>query len=185
MPQALVGLELDKAPPGPAVLFVNLMHSPDVKRSLFEERRRKNLFLSINRKKLLFIHSSRVISCVQVSSSAAQPYCLVPVPQSQLVLPYLLRRLIQQHDTAGAHLLAQHHQHGPHFSRSSQRWTRTFVMPAAQNRRRTAPMAAHLRLPRPKKGWEFPGMFGRQTRQGRAKPVAPQGMVCFRLLLIW
>jgi hypothetical protein len=34
------------------------------------------------------------------------------------VLPYLLRRLIQQHDTAGAHLLAQHHQHGPHFSRS-------------------------------------------------------------------
>jgi len=34
------------------------------------------------------------------------------------VLPCLLRRLLQQHDRTGAQLLALHHQHGPHFSRS-------------------------------------------------------------------
>jgi RAB6A-GEF complex partner protein 1 len=55
---------------------------------------------------------------MQVARNDMQPYCLVPVPQSQLVLPYLLRRLLQQNDHTGAQLLARHHQHGPHFSRS-------------------------------------------------------------------
>lgn len=52
--------------------------------------------------------------------SAEQPhaYCMLPVPQSQPVLPCLLRRLLLQGDAAGAAALAQHHQSGPHFPRS-------------------------------------------------------------------
>jgi hypothetical protein len=45
-------------------------------------------------------------------------YCLIPIPQSQPILPCLLRRLLLQGDTLGARLLAHHHQHGPHFLRS-------------------------------------------------------------------
>ena len=55
---------------------------------------------------------------MQAAAAAPQPYCLQPVPQSQLVLPCLLRRLLQQGDHKGAQLLALHHQRGPHFSRS-------------------------------------------------------------------
>ena len=53
-------------------------------------------------------------------ASAGPPhaYCLLPVPQSQPVLPCLLRRLLLQGNGRGARLLAQHHQCGPHFSRS-------------------------------------------------------------------
>lgn len=45
-------------------------------------------------------------------------YCLMPIPQSQPVLPCLLRRLLLQGDRHGARVLAQHHQPGPHFPRS-------------------------------------------------------------------
>lgn len=45
-------------------------------------------------------------------------FCLVPVPQSQPVLPCLLRRQLQHAHFRSARRLARLHQHGPHFSRS-------------------------------------------------------------------
>jgi RIC1 len=54
----------------------------------------------------------------RAASEPPHAYCLLPVPQSQPVLPCLLRRLLLQGDVRGARVLAQHHQHGPHFPRS-------------------------------------------------------------------
>ncbi len=44
--------------------------------------------------------------------------CFFPVPESQPVLPCLLRRLLQQGAFTDALLLANKHQRGPHFARS-------------------------------------------------------------------
>lgn len=44
--------------------------------------------------------------------------CFHVIPESQPVLPCLLRRLLQRGAYANALLLARRHEHGPHFSRS-------------------------------------------------------------------
>jgi hypothetical protein len=44
--------------------------------------------------------------------------CFHPVPESQPVLPCLLRRLLQKGALAEAHALARRHESGPHFHRS-------------------------------------------------------------------
>lgn len=44
--------------------------------------------------------------------------CFHPIPESQPVLPCLLRRLLQRGAFADALALARRHEHGPHFSRS-------------------------------------------------------------------
>jgi hypothetical protein len=44
--------------------------------------------------------------------------CFHPVPESQPVLPCLLRRLLQRGALAEAHALARRHESGPHFHRS-------------------------------------------------------------------
>lgn len=51
------------------------------------------------------------------SSALALP-CFLPVPESQPVLPALLRRLLQQGAKLAALALAKRHEAGPHFRRS-------------------------------------------------------------------
>ena len=52
------------------------------------------------------------------TEDALHAFCLMPAPQSQPVLPCLLRRQLQHGHSRGARRLARLHQHGPHFSRS-------------------------------------------------------------------
>ncbi len=52
-----------------------------------------------------------------LSGAPALP-CFHPVPESQPVLPCLLRRLLQRGALAEAHALALRHEGGPHFARS-------------------------------------------------------------------
>lgn len=56
-------------------------------------------------------------SAASSSSSLALP-CFLPVPESQPVLPALLRRLLQQGALPEALALAKRHEGGPHFKRS-------------------------------------------------------------------
>jgi RIC1 len=53
-----------------------------------------------------------------VADEPLHAFCLMPAPQSQPVLPCLLRRQLQHGHSRGAKRLARLHQHGPHFSRS-------------------------------------------------------------------
>lgn len=52
------------------------------------------------------------------SSSSLSLPCFLPVPESQPVLPALLRRLLQQGALPEALALAKRHEGGPHFKRS-------------------------------------------------------------------
>jgi hypothetical protein len=56
-------------------------------------------------------------SAASSSSNLALP-CFLPVPESQPVLPALLRRLLQQGALPEALALAKRHEGGPHFKRS-------------------------------------------------------------------
>ena len=53
-----------------------------------------------------------------MAGSSSLPPCLHPVPESQPVLPCLLRRLLQRGAFDEALTLARRHEYGPHFMRS-------------------------------------------------------------------
>lgn len=66
----------------------------------------------------MLLQASTPSAKATVVEEALHAFCLMPAPQSQPVLPCLLRRQLQHGHARGARRLARLHQHGPHFSRS-------------------------------------------------------------------
>lgn len=106
-------------------------------------------------------HSGSGSSRGAAVAACAQLPCFAPVPESQPVLPVLLRRLLQRGAAAEALALAQRHRRGHHFTRSlewllfttldwnsscpdAQLTSYGFFDAAASTARRSAPAAAPL-----------------------------------------